>query len=149
MYKKNVMHVQRCCFAKCKSIAFLPFSLPSPTLLLKLPIVVIQKCCYHVVLPQAQLKKQLHDLLERIFNTKRKSFITTNNFPTWANDQTSSRYTHFSCRELGLAIDFLSTTSTFVLEARFSGRLLVYPWAPTVHLCWLISSFIPLITILW
>ena len=149
MYKKNVMHVQRCCFAECKSIAFLPFSLPSPTLLLKLPIVVIQKCCYHVVLPQAQLKKQLHDLLERIFNTKRKSFITTNNFPTWANDQTSSRYTHFSCRELGLAIDFLSTTSTFVLEARFSGRLLVYPWAPTVHLCWLISSFIPLITILW
>ena len=101
------MHVQRCCFAKCKSIAFLPFSLPSPTLFLKLPIVVIQKCCYHVVLPHAQLKKQLHDLLERIFNTKRKSFIATNNFRTfWANDQTSTRYTYFSCRELGLAIDF-------------------------------------------
>ena len=101
------MHVQRCCFAKCKSIAFLPFSLPSPTLFLKLPIVVIQKCCYHVVLPHAQLKKQLHDLLEGVFNTKRKSFIATNNFRTfWANDQTSTRYTHFSCRELGLAIDF-------------------------------------------
>ena len=25
----------------------------------------------------------------------------------WANDKTSTRYTYFSCRELGLAIDFL------------------------------------------
>ena len=41
----------------------------------------------------------------------------------------------------------LSTTSTFVLEALFSGRLLVYQWAPTVHLYWLISSFIPSSTI--
>ena len=46
-------------------------------------------------------------------------------------------------------LTFLLITSTFVLEARFSGSLLVYPWAPTVHLCWLISSFIPLSTILW
>ena len=59
-------------------------------------------------LPHAQLKKQLHDLLERVFNTKGKSFIATNNFRTfWANDKTSTRYTYFSCRELGLAIDFL------------------------------------------
>ena len=56
----------------------------------------------------AQLKKQLHDLLERVLNTKGKSFIATNNFRTfWANDKTSTRYTYFSCRELGLAIDFL------------------------------------------
>ena len=46
-------------------------------------------------------------------------------------------------------LTFLSTTSTFVLEALFSGRLLVYQWAPTVHLCWLISSFIPSSTIPW
>ena len=39
--QKSVMHVQSCCFA------ILPFSLPSPSLLLKLPIVVIRKCCYH------------------------------------------------------------------------------------------------------
>ena len=59
-------------------------------------------------LPHAQLKKQLHDLLERVFNTKGKSFIATNNFRTfWANDKTSTRYTYFACRELGLAIDFL------------------------------------------
>ena len=44
---------------------------------------------------------------------------------------------------------FLSTTSTFVLEALFSVRLLVYQWAPTVHLYWLISSFIPSSTISW
>ena len=59
-------------------------------------------------LPHAQLKKQLHDLLERVFYTKGKSFIATNNFRTfWANDKTSTRYTYFSCRELGLATDFL------------------------------------------
>ena len=63
---------------------------------------------FYTSLPHAQLKKQLHDLLERVFNTKGKSFIATNNFRTfWANDKTSTRYTYFSCRELGLAIDFL------------------------------------------
>ena len=42
-------------------------------------------------LPHAQLKKQLHDLLERVFNTKGKSFIATNNFRTfWTNDRTST-----------------------------------------------------------
>ena len=34
-------------------------------------------------LPHAQLKKQLHDLLERVSNTKGKSFIATNNFRTF------------------------------------------------------------------
>ena len=59
-------------------------------------------------LPHTQLKKQLHDLLERVLNTKGKSFIATNNFRIfWANDKTSTKYTYFSCRELGLAIDFL------------------------------------------
>ena len=43
----------------------------------------------------------------------------------------------------------ISTTSSFVLEALFSGRLLVYQWAPIVHLCWLISPFIPWSTISW
>ena len=59
-------------------------------------------------LPHAQLKKQLHDLLERVFNTKRKSFIATNNFRTSLTSYHSPRrYTYFSCRELGLAIDVL------------------------------------------
>ena len=59
-------------------------------------------------LPHAKLKHQLHDLLERVFNTRGKSFIATNNFHTfWANDRKSTKYTYFSCRELCLAIDFL------------------------------------------
>ena len=100
-------------------------------------------------LPDAQLKKQPHDLLERVFNTKGISFIATNNFRTfWANDKTSMGYTYFSCRLVSL-LTFLSVTFTFVLEARFSGRLLVYPWAPTVHLCWQISFCTPVSTILW
>ena len=59
-------------------------------------------------LPHARLKNQLHDLLERVFHTKGKSFIATNYFRTfWTNDRMSMRYTYFSCRELCLAIDFL------------------------------------------
>ena len=46
-------------------------------------------------LPHVQLKKRFHDLLERVFTTKGKSFIATNNFRTiWTNDRTSAtRYT--------------------------------------------------------
>ena len=63
-------------------------------------------------LPHAQLKKQLHDLLERVFYTKGKSFIATNNFRTfWANHKTSTKYTYFSCREL---LTFLSITYIYV-----------------------------------
>ena len=60
-------------------------------------------------LPHAKLKHQLHDLLERVFNTRGKGFIAaTNNFHTfWANDRKSTKYTYFSCKELCLAIDFL------------------------------------------
>ena len=59
-------------------------------------------------LPHARLKNQLHDLLERVFRTKGKSFIATNSFRTfWTNDRMSMRYTYFSCGELCLAIDFL------------------------------------------
>ena len=59
-------------------------------------------------LSHAQLKKKLDDLWERIFNTKGKSFIATNNFRTfWTNDRTSARYTYFSCRELCPAIHYL------------------------------------------
>ena len=58
--------------------------------------------------PHAKFKNQLHDLLERVFNTRGKSFIATNNFHAfWANDRKSTKYTYFSCRELCLAIDFL------------------------------------------
>ena len=45
--QKSVMHVQSCCFTKINLLLFLPFSLPSPSLLAKLPFVVIQKFCYH------------------------------------------------------------------------------------------------------
>ena len=47
----------------------------------------------YTYLPHTQLKKQFHDLLQRVFNTKGKSFIATNNFRTfWANDKMSTRY---------------------------------------------------------
>ena len=59
-------------------------------------------------LPHAKLKTQLHDLLERVFNTRGKSFIATNNFRTfWTNDRKSTKYTYVSCRELCSSIDFL------------------------------------------
>ena len=43
--QKSVMHVQSCCFTKINLLLFLPFSLPSPSSLPKLPFVVIQKFC--------------------------------------------------------------------------------------------------------
>ena len=59
-------------------------------------------------LPYAKLKHQLHDRLERVFTTRGKSFIATNNFRTfWTNDRKYDKYNYFSCRELCLAIDFL------------------------------------------
>ena len=65
----------------------------------------------------------------------------------FSQTQKDSLFT-YNFAEISL-LTFLSTTSTFVLEALFSGRLLVYQWAPTVHLYWLISSFIPSSTISW
>ena len=101
-------------------------------------------------LAYVQLKNQLHDLFERVFHTKGKSFTATNSFRTfWTTDRMSRRYTYFSCRGLCLAIDFLIDNIPFALETLFSGRLLVYQWAPIVHLCWVISSFIPSSTISW
>ena len=46
---KNAMHVQSFCFTNIviKLLALLPFSLPSSSLLPKLPFVVIQNFCYH------------------------------------------------------------------------------------------------------
>ena len=45
--QKSVMNVQSCCFTTINLLLFLPFSLPSTSLLAKLPFVVIQKFCYH------------------------------------------------------------------------------------------------------
>ena len=97
-------------------------------------------------LPHTQLKRQFHDLLI----LKGKASLLPIIFAPSGRMIRRQRGTRTSPVEsLVSLLTFLSITSTFVLEARFSGRLLVYPWAPTVHLCWLISSFIPLSTILW
>ena len=101
-------------------------------------------------LPHAQLKKQLHDLFERVFNTKERASLLPIIFAPSGRMIERQRGTRTSPVESFVSLlTFLSTTSTFVLEALFSGRLLVYQWAPTVHLYWLISSFIPSSTISW
>ena len=45
--QKSVMHLQTCCFTNINLLLFLPFSLPSLSLLPKLPFVVIQTFWYH------------------------------------------------------------------------------------------------------
>ena len=98
-------------------------------------------------LPHAKLKTQLHGLLERVFNTRGKSFIATNNFRTfWTNDRKSTKYTYVSCRELCSSIDFLVDNnyvrfgnSVFRQVVRGGGGG-VYRWALTVHPYWLIFS---------
>ena len=45
---------------------------------------------------------------EFLIPKEKASLLPANNFRTfWANDKTSTKYRYFSCRELGLAIDFL------------------------------------------
>ena len=44
--QKSVMQVQSCCFDNVNLLLVLPFLLPSPSSLLKVPTVVIQKFCY-------------------------------------------------------------------------------------------------------
>ena len=101
-------------------------------------------------LPHAQLKNQLHDLLERVLILKEEASLLPIIFAPSGRMIRRQRGTRTSpVDSLVSLLTFLSIASTFVLEARFSGKLLVYPWAPTVHLCWLISSFTPLSTILW
>ena len=45
--QKSVMHVQSCCFTNINLLPFLPFSLPSASLLPKLPFEAIQTFCHH------------------------------------------------------------------------------------------------------
>ena len=96
-------------------------------------------------LPHAPLKKQLHDPLERVFNTKglpRASLLPIIFAPSGRMIE-RQRGTRTSPVEGFVSLlTFLSTTSTFVLEALFSGRLLVYQWAPTVHLYYTCQLFL-------
>ena len=67
--QKSVMHVQNCCCANI-ILLFLLFSLPSPSSLIKLPIVVIQKFCCHgnVTSHLSSLQKRQENACQRFFN---------------------------------------------------------------------------------
>ena len=59
-------------------------------------------------IPHDKLKDRLHELLERVFTTRRKKFIGTNTYYTfWTNEKTSTKCQYFSCREFCRAIDYL------------------------------------------
>ena len=68
--QKSMMHIKSFCFVNINLLVFLPFSLLSLSKLLKLPIVVIPKFCYHgSVMPHFSflLLKVLHDDLPGTF----------------------------------------------------------------------------------
>ena len=70
-------------------------------------------------IPHEKLKHRIHELLEKTYAVRRKSFIATDNFRTfWTNEKKCNRY-HFSCRDLCRAIDFL-IDNIFV---RFRGKI--------------------------
>ena len=101
-------------------------------------------------LPHAQLKNQLHDLLERVFHTKGKSFIATNSFHTfWTTDRMSMRYTYFSCRELCLAIDFLIDNIYVRFGNSVFRQVIGIPMRTNSAPLLTISCFIPSSTISW
>ena len=73
--QKSVMHVQNCCCANINLLLFLLFSLPSPSSLIKLPIVVIQKFCCHgnVTSHLSSLQKRQENACQRFLN----NFLTS------------------------------------------------------------------------
>ena len=86
-------------------------------------------------LPHVKLKHQLNDLLERVFNTRGKSF---NNFHTfWAYDRKSTKCTYLSCREVCLAVDFLIDNIYVCFGNSVFRQIIGIPMGLTAHLCWL------------
>ena len=70
-------------------------------------------------IPHEKLKHRIHELLEKTYAVRRKSFIATDNFRTiWTDEKKCNRY-HFSCRDLYRAIDFI-IDNIFV---RFGGKV--------------------------
>ena len=70
-------------------------------------------------IPHEKLKHRIHELLEKTYAVRRKSFIATDNFRTvLTNEKKCNRY-HFSCRDLCHAVDFL-IDNIFV---RFGGKV--------------------------
>ena len=58
-------------------------------------------------IPHEKLKHRIHELLEKTYVVRRKSFIATDNFRTFWTDEKKCNAYHFSCRDLCRAIDFL------------------------------------------
>ena len=52
------------------------------------------------------MKHRIHELLEKTYAVRRKSFIATDNFRIFWTDEKCNRY-HYSCRDLCHDIDFL------------------------------------------
>ena len=70
-------------------------------------------------IPHGKLKHRIHELLEKTYTVRRKSYIATDNFRTfWTDEKKCNRY-HLSCRDLCHAIDFL-IDNIFV---RFGGKV--------------------------
>ena len=58
-------------------------------------------------IPHEKLKHCIHELLEKTYAVRRKSFIATDNFRIFWTDEKKCNRHHFSCRDLCRAIDFL------------------------------------------
>ena len=70
-------------------------------------------------IPHEKLKHCIHELLEKTYAVRRKSFIATDNFRTFWTDEKKCNIYHFSCRDLCRVIDFL-IDNIFV---RFGGKV--------------------------
>ena len=71
--QKSVMHVQICCFVNLNLLAFLPFSLPSPSSLLKLPNSLVRRRLGIFFLPK---NHYLGNLMICKCQSKRSTFPT-------------------------------------------------------------------------
>ena len=123
--KRNVPKSVQIVVSLIKPIAFLPFSLLSPSSLLKLPIVVIQKFCYH-----GNVTSHFSSLFEVAWHLTIKLFVNdlwNKSYMNFGNEMKmkkwSSQWTQF--RQLRKEARKIFRTSTGLVKCGFKPR-----WSP-------------------
>ena len=85
-------------------------------------------------IPHEKLKHRIHELLEKTYAVRRKSFIATDNFRTFWTDEKKCNII-FHVEIFAVLLIFLSIISSSVLEVKYLDKLLVFLWVRTAHRC--------------
>ena len=85
-------------------------------------------------IPHEKLKHRIHELLEKTYAVRRKSFIATDNTSVHFGQMRRSVIDIiFHVEIFAMLLIFLSITSSSVLEVKYLDKLLVFLWVRTAH----------------